>query len=43
MTPSDIATDMSTIHTSGSVNWSTAATYSFSGNQSVPDDQRSWD
>lgn len=43
MTPADIATDISAVHTGGSVNWSTSATYSFAGSQYIPDDQRSWD
>ena len=43
MTPNDIATDISATHASGSVNWSTMATYSYCGSQYIPDDQRSWD
>lgn len=47
MTPNDIATDISGLGptNTGSINWSTTATYSWGGQGmgQVPDDQRSWD
>ena len=45
MTPNDIATSISGLNPveEGNINWSTTATFCFSGMQSVPDDQRSWD
>lgn len=39
MTPNDIATDVSTIHTSGSINLSTNFTYSWQR----MDDSNTWD
>ena len=46
MTPIDIATDVESLGPigTGDVNWSTSATYCYSGGTpNVADDQRTWD
>lgn len=46
MSPNEIAidiADLGPVNTTGDVNWSTMATYSYCGTNWVPDDQRSSD